>query len=507
MRFKMFKEALQYVSKKELFAFFFLLVSLPVSLYLLGQRQELRKEASLGPSTGILGSVAVHFTCAGFNQDVLELTKGDICYASALALDSADQPIFEPGIVYEWGISSDTGIGRLETTQGLVSAFYADRDGFGTIWVLAKQGSREARKGTLVQVGPLINPPVASPVEKPTPSPSAVPGVPSPAPQPGRGDRTCAQVVTHAQNPQTGECKNFPTPCGVPEGWETVITCVGKGGNAYLVKPYLVYPADKPMYPEYEKAVKNYLRELQRWYMLKVGVTFDMTPLNVVRSKENYLTMRCGPNPSQECVNDPKKLEGNWGKYMNEAIHEGVEKWEEKTVALIFSAGGGGFAGANRYANDTGFGITGDWVLEPISGKENEWGIPCKYSSGWECKGGVPKGSPAHELGHAFGLPHPDGYEGKSIMKWHGDYPEVGFLPHEIERLRQSPFMKLRPFTGDMDADGTVGIFDYNQLIEKFGKKNPDDLGGADLDFDGDVDIFDYNFLIENFGKKTLEID
>jgi hypothetical protein len=34
--------------------------------------------------------------------------------------------------------------------------------------------------------------------------------------------RICIQVVTTAKNTQTGEVKNFPTPCDVPEGWEAV---------------------------------------------------------------------------------------------------------------------------------------------------------------------------------------------------------------------------------------------------------------------------------------------
>lgn len=31
----------------------------------------------------------------------------------------------------------------------------------------------------------------------------------------------CIQVITYAKNPKTGEVKSFPTPCDVPEGWET----------------------------------------------------------------------------------------------------------------------------------------------------------------------------------------------------------------------------------------------------------------------------------------------
>ncbi|GEM_PF-5940388 len=32
----------------------------------------------------------------------------------------------------------------------------------------------------------------------------------------------CIQVITPARNPQTGEIKDFPTPCDVPEGWVTI---------------------------------------------------------------------------------------------------------------------------------------------------------------------------------------------------------------------------------------------------------------------------------------------
>ncbi|OGN13950.1 MAG: hypothetical protein A3J47_02240 [Candidatus Yanofskybacteria bacterium RIFCSPHIGHO2_02_FULL_43_22] len=34
------------------------------------------------------------------------------------------------------------------------------------------------------------------------------------------GDEVCIQVITPARNPETGEVKEFPTPCDVPKGWE-----------------------------------------------------------------------------------------------------------------------------------------------------------------------------------------------------------------------------------------------------------------------------------------------
>ncbi len=43
-------------------------------------------------------------------------------------------------------------------------------------------------------------------------------------------ERICIQVITPAKSPKTGECKNFPTPCDVPQGWNRVSRC-GKDKN------------------------------------------------------------------------------------------------------------------------------------------------------------------------------------------------------------------------------------------------------------------------------------
>jgi len=47
----------------------------------------------------------------------------------------------------------------------------------------------------------------------------------SPQPSPSKSPTVCIQVIQPAINQQTGECKNFPTPCDVPEGWNKVSEC------------------------------------------------------------------------------------------------------------------------------------------------------------------------------------------------------------------------------------------------------------------------------------------
>ncbi len=279
--------------------------------------------------------------------------------------------------------------------------------------VLAIDGSNPITAAISSAIG---NSPSPSPIATATPTPTPVP--------------VSAPIIIPSASPS-------PSPSPSP---------VSSHGG-YKITPYLVYPADKPLYPAYETALNSYLIELQKWYMEKIGKTFEISPLQVIKSAYSYDTMRCDPNPfdsvppSSQCLNDPKKLDGDWMLYMYLAIYGLEDGFKDQNVDLIFSAGGGGFAGGNKLDNDAGFAISGDWVLEPISGVANSWGIPCNLSDGWQCSGGVPKGTPAHELGHAFGLGHPD--NGPSIMKWHGDYPTVGFLPQEVEALKKSPFFKV----------------------------------------------------------------
>lgn len=54
---------------------------------------------------------------------------------------------------------------------------------------------------------------------------------------------------------------------------------------------------------------------------------------------------------------------------------------------------------------------------------------------------------------------------------------------------------------GDMNSDGVVDIFDYNALLQQFGKTGAPGFTPADININGAVDIFDYNELLLQFGK------
>lgn len=45
---------------------------------------------------------------------------------------------------------------------------------------------------------------------------------PRPIPGTPENNEVCIQVITSARDPKTGAIREFPTPCDVPDGWETV---------------------------------------------------------------------------------------------------------------------------------------------------------------------------------------------------------------------------------------------------------------------------------------------
>jgi hypothetical protein len=239
---------------------------------------------------------------------------------------------------------------------------------------------------------------------------------------------------------------------------------------AFVVRPYYVYPSDQRMHSEYVRAIEKLVVEVQDWYRAKAGVTFRLATLEVVKG-EDYLSMRAGPNPTEEDRKDIQRLPAWW-----DSLQRIVKGPKPNSVAWVFAQGGGGFAGANLWGEYQGFATFGDWVLEPISGVREPAAIHSGFAS-WQVQGGTPKGTTVHELGHAFGLHHPDKYPGKTIMRWHGDYPGTGLLPHEVMILRTSPFFVPDAF----DADGPWLDFEntdacrQGSTIELRGRRFKDD--------------------------------
>lgn len=73
--------------------------------------------------------------------------------------------------------------------------------------------------------------PTTSPVPNEFPTSTAKPTsiprlkLPTQEAQEDKSYKVCVQVITPAYNLQTGECREFPTPCDVPDGWRLTRSC------------------------------------------------------------------------------------------------------------------------------------------------------------------------------------------------------------------------------------------------------------------------------------------
>lgn len=205
-------------------------------------------------------------------------------------------------------------------------------------------------------------------------------------------------------------------------------------GSEFRVAPIYLYPADQAYHPEYAAAIERAVKEVKSWYKAQTGLEFRTAPLKVIHARHSYLEMRLGANAGRSAAADPRQFPAWW-----ESLQRETGGPASRTIEWVFAQGGGGVALASLWGDYRGFAIFGDWVLEPISGVREPAALHAGYAT-WEVRGGTPMGTTVHELGHAFGLHHPDNYPGKSVMKAHWDYPETALLPHERMILRNSPW-------------------------------------------------------------------
>ncbi|MEM5797529.1 MAG: hypothetical protein QXD72_01120 [Candidatus Aenigmatarchaeota archaeon] len=191
--------------------------------------------------------------------------------------------------------------------------------------------------------------------------------------------------------------------------------------------------------------------------------TFQALPLSVVAGNEFNEFYWC--NGATNCA-VANQFEANIITELRNKgypVHQDWNQFPSNRIVWVLAIGGGGYAGARQYPTGGGFAMVGDAAIyatldndcarvkdryflvdNPPNAKDscmNTW-LPSGKIYGF----GV--GALAHELGHAFGLPHPDsyGYSSGSIQ-WaqtllgeHWNYPNTGLLDEDRNILATSKF-------------------------------------------------------------------
>lgn len=185
------------------------------------------------------------------------------------------------------------------------------------------------------------------------------------------------------------------------------------------------YPRDQEPNTEYIAQIDGIMADVQGWYGTQVGSTFSFDPVQVIRGQRNTADYGQGGEIWGAVLRE-------LGYYCGTGIH------------VIFVHPSIPFTGGGSC----------DSIYESGSG-----GGTAMFMEGH------PTGVLAHELGHAFALPHPQGcgttteptYCGNTVMwAWWG-YPDVGLLDLKVapekQTLASSPFFSVSAATvGEPDT-------------------------------------------------------
>lgn len=236
---------------------------------------------------------------------------------------------------------------------------------------------------------------------------------------------------------------------------------VGKQVNlARTIVPVLFVPSDRVADPGYMTAISETMVTVQNWYTVQLGgATFNFAAPRLIQGQ--FPTLHYCPTKQKngKCT---QQAEGDWvspesvDAVMSDLSRQGIRA-EAGTILLIFWHGGGNSAQGTVTSPTSGHVLMGDWALEGISGKFEQGtstsGCTTSQFASAFCKKNAQIGSVAHELAHAFDIPHPQDDDRvptdpqfwfKSVMQAPWDWPTVVFLDNpanpEKARLRRSPF-------------------------------------------------------------------
>jgi hypothetical protein len=221
---------------------------------------------------------------------------------------------------------------------------------------------------------------------------------------------------------------------------------------------YLV-PSDSIEKPKYKLGLQNTIKHIQMWYFQQLGKTFALHNPVVEVYKTTHEGKWYSTNPNGEL----------FVQFWNNVLADGFVltkgHFNDSNSILAFyidtdpicgQCGGCGTSGVLVIGANDLRGIVGEsWV--PTCPNDKFTFKPCRFVGGL-----------GHELGHAFGVPHPPGCDksepgcdDNSIM-WRGfyNYPNCYFNQDEKQILLKNPFIFY-------DLNNPIQLFDCNKLLEE----------------------------------------
>ena len=203
------------------------------------------------------------------------------------------------------------------------------------------------------------------------------------------------------------------------------------------------------------------LEDVRRWYgEVLGGRTFVAEPLTVQVSRYTFAQLAADSFQAWWPL-----LQQEWADY--------GWSWNRraKFKLLFLTHGAGAWAGSDSENGgidstaDAGRVDKGNWGGLAVIGDSSISGVQAgvcpetahgkadsTVATAWWCSGSTYRGTVAHELGHTFGLPHPDAFRkgfrcadstAYTIMQCHWWWGKAGLLDYEIAHLRSLDFFRF----------------------------------------------------------------
>ena len=210
------------------------------------------------------------------------------------------------------------------------------------------------------------------------------------------------------------------------------------GPHAGRVTAVYLVPADQAVDETRAKFFRCALHVVDGWFAQRAGRHFAWE-LSVVQSAHPVAWFQCGQaNSFEQCYPQVYAQVGELGYPL----------WSDLTLFALAMQGNLVHWGGTRIATPTGGGLAyvGADLFTQLTDKQCLPGqcMTFDIATNTMHDGDYITGGIAHELGHAFGLPHPDPQAPNftwSIMAEHWHYPNNGFLDGELAALSSNPLL------------------------------------------------------------------
>lgn len=223
----------------------------------------------------------------------------------------------------------------------------------------------------------------------------------------------------------------------------------------YLVPRDLSFPMEGVLYNAWV------LSDVRAWYgRVLGGRTFDYEPLVVQESRHTFAQLAADSFQA-------------WWPLLQDEFADYGWPWNKhsKFKLLFLTHGAGAWAGSDSEnggidsTSQAGKVDKGNWGGLAVIGDSSVAGVFAKVcpevahgkadstiATAWWCSGSTYRGTVAHELGHTWGLPHPDAFTkgfrcadstAYTIMQCHWWWEKQALLPYEITHLRSLDFFQF----------------------------------------------------------------